>query len=123
MKKCTHICEGTYTRLHTCMHVPMHSHTQTHTHTEQNEEEKQWCGPHPTLRVVWCVQAGWKESAGTFTSELKNLKAGGLTHMGPSIKNAFDLLNLFRMQSGVDTYGQVPIKQAVGYGKGIADCT
>ncbi|XP_076454047.1 integrator complex subunit 6-like isoform X2 [Babylonia areolata] len=52
------------------------------------------------------VKAGWKESAVTFTAELKNLKAGGLTTMGPSIKNAFDLLNLFRMQSGVDTYGQ-----------------
>ena len=56
---------------------------------------------------IYCLQAGWKESAGTFTAELKNLKAGGLTTMGPSIKNAFDLLNLFRMQSGVDTYGQV----------------
>ncbi|XP_070173292.1 integrator complex subunit 6-like isoform X2 [Littorina saxatilis] len=52
------------------------------------------------------VKAGWKETAGTFTAELKNLKAGGLTNMGHSIKYAFDLLNVFRMQSGVDTYGQ-----------------
>lgn len=59
--------------------------------------------------VMWCVQAGWKETAGTFTAELKNLKAGGLTNMGHSIKYAFDLLNVFRMQSGVDTYGQVCI--------------
>ncbi|KAL8612218.1 hypothetical protein ACOMHN_028915 [Nucella lapillus] len=51
------------------------------------------------------IKAGWKESAGTFTAELKNLKAGGLTSMGASIKNALDLLNIFRMQSGVDTYG------------------
>lgn len=27
--------------------------------------------------------------------------------MGPSLKNAFDLLNLNRMQTGIDTYGQV----------------
>ncbi|KAK7499193.1 hypothetical protein BaRGS_00009453 [Batillaria attramentaria] len=52
------------------------------------------------------VKAGWKESHATFTSELKNLKAGGLTSMGPSMKNAFDLLNLNRMQTGIDTYGQ-----------------
>lgn len=52
------------------------------------------------------VKAGWKESHATFSSELKNLKAGGLTSMGPSMKNAFDLLNLNRMQTGIDTYGQ-----------------
>jgi len=27
--------------------------------------------------------------------------------MGPSLKHAFDLLNVNRMQSGIDTYGQV----------------
>ncbi|PVD18932.1 hypothetical protein C0Q70_21491 [Pomacea canaliculata] len=52
------------------------------------------------------VKAGWKESHATFATELKNLKAGGLTTMGPSLKNAFDLLNLNRMQTGIDTYGQ-----------------
>jgi integrator complex subunit 6 len=40
-------------------------------------------------------------------NELKNLQATGLTPMGPSLKHAFDLLNINRMQSGIDTYGQV----------------
>ena len=36
----------------------------------------------------------------TFTQELKNLQAFGMTHMGMAIKNTFDVLNLNRMQSG-----------------------
>ncbi|XP_046568892.1 integrator complex subunit 6-like [Haliotis rubra] len=52
------------------------------------------------------VKAGWKESHATFVSELKNLKAGDLSTLGPALKNAFDLLNINRMQSGIDTYGQ-----------------
>lgn len=52
------------------------------------------------------IKAGWKESHATFITELKNLKAGGLTSMGPSLKHGFDLLNVNRMQSGIDTYGQ-----------------
>lgn len=52
------------------------------------------------------IKAGWKESHATFITELKNLKSGGLTSMGPSLKHAFDLLNVNRMQSGIDTYGQ-----------------
>lgn len=52
------------------------------------------------------IKAGWKESHATFITELKNLKAGGLSSMGPSLKHAFDLLNVNRMQSGIDTYGQ-----------------
>lgn len=43
----------------------------------------------------------------TFASELKNLRASGLSTLGPSLKHAFDLLNLNRMTSGIDTYGQV----------------
>lgn len=39
-------------------------------------------------------------------NELKNLTASGLTTLGPSLKHAFDLLNLNRMQTGIDTYGQ-----------------
>ena len=39
-------------------------------------------------------------------NELKNLTATGMTHLGPAIKNCFDLLNLNRMQTGIDTYGQ-----------------
>ncbi|KAH9369740.1 hypothetical protein HPB48_007707 [Haemaphysalis longicornis] len=39
-------------------------------------------------------------------AELKNLQASGLTTLGPALKNAFDLLNINRMQTGIDTYGQ-----------------
>ncbi|KAK3769954.1 hypothetical protein RRG08_048164 [Elysia crispata] len=52
------------------------------------------------------VKAGWKESHLTFASELKNLRATGLSSLGPSLKHAFDLLNLNRMTSGIETYGQ-----------------
>lgn len=54
-------------------------------------------------------QAGWKESHATFVNELKNLQTQGLTLMGPALKHAFDLLNINRMQTGIDTYGQVSI--------------
>ncbi|XP_055384730.1 integrator complex subunit 6 [Condylostylus longicornis] len=52
------------------------------------------------------VKAGWKENHATFMNELKNLQCNGLTSMGEALKNALDLLNLNRMQSGIDTYGQ-----------------
>lgn len=52
------------------------------------------------------VKAGWKENHATFMNELKNLQSNGLTTMGEALKNAFNLLNLNRMQSGIDTYGQ-----------------
>ncbi|KAK8765636.1 hypothetical protein V5799_031755, partial [Amblyomma americanum] len=52
------------------------------------------------------IKAGWKENHATFMSELKNLQASGLTTLGPALKNAFDLLNINRMQTGIDTYGQ-----------------
>ncbi|CRL04118.1 CLUMA_CG017230, isoform A [Clunio marinus] len=52
------------------------------------------------------VKAGWKENHATFMNELKNLQACGLTTVGEALKSAFDLLNLNRMQSGIDTYGQ-----------------
>lgn len=54
-------------------------------------------------------QAGWKESHATFVNELKNLQTQGLTLMGSALKHAFDLLNINRMQTGIDTYGQVSI--------------
>ncbi|XP_071547300.1 integrator complex subunit 6 isoform X3 [Panulirus ornatus] len=38
-------------------------------------------------------------------NELKNIKATGLSTLGPAIKNVFDVLNINRMQSGIDTYG------------------
>lgn len=39
-------------------------------------------------------------------NELKNLQCVGLTSMGAALKNAFDVLNINRMQTGIDTYGQ-----------------
>lgn len=56
---------------------------------------------------IFLFKAGWKESHATFINELKNLQAIGVTNLGPALKNAFDLLNINRMQSGIDTYGQV----------------
>ncbi|XP_060595337.1 integrator complex subunit 6-like [Ruditapes philippinarum] len=52
------------------------------------------------------IKAGWKENHATFTAELKNLTAAGITSMGNAMKSCFDLLNVNRMQSGIDTYGQ-----------------
>lgn len=52
------------------------------------------------------IKAGWKENHATFMNELKNLQSSGLTTVGEALKSAFDLLNLNRMQSGIDTYGQ-----------------
>lgn len=51
--------------------------------------------------------AGWKESHATFMTELRNLQAAGLTTIGQSLRTAFDLLNLNRLVSGIDNYGQV----------------
>ncbi|RWS17476.1 integrator complex subunit 6-like protein [Dinothrombium tinctorium] len=52
------------------------------------------------------IKAGWKEHHNVFMNELKNLTANGLTTLGPAIRQCFDLLNLNRMQTGIDTYGQ-----------------
>ncbi|XP_018598732.1 integrator complex subunit 6-like [Scleropages formosus] len=52
------------------------------------------------------VKAGWKENHATFMMELKNLQALGLTTLGQALRAAFDLLNLNRLVSGIDNYGQ-----------------
>ncbi|KAK6619739.1 hypothetical protein RUM43_012499 [Polyplax serrata] len=52
------------------------------------------------------IKAGWKENLATFMNELKNLECTGLTTMGSALKHAFDVLNINRMQIGIDTYGQ-----------------
>lgn len=57
---------------------------------------------------VSVLQAGWKENHATFMCELKNLQASGLTTLGHALRTAFDLLNLNRLVSGIDNYGQVP---------------
>ncbi|XP_015715813.1 integrator complex subunit 6-like isoform X3 [Coturnix japonica] len=54
----------------------------------------------------YCIKAGWKENHATFMNELKNLQAEGLTTLGQSLRTAFDLLNLNRLVSGIDNYGQ-----------------
>ncbi|PWA28440.1 hypothetical protein CCH79_00015945 [Gambusia affinis] len=53
------------------------------------------------------IKAGWKESHATFMTELRNLQATGLTTFGQSLRTAFDLLNLNRLVTGIDNYGQV----------------
>lgn len=50
------------------------------------------------------IKAGWKENLGTFMNELKNLQCNCRTVMGTGLRQAYDLLNLNRMQSGIDTY-------------------
>ena len=52
------------------------------------------------------IRAGWKENLSTFMSELKNLQATGLTTLGSALRHTFDVLNVNRMQHGIDTYGQ-----------------
>ncbi|XP_046383317.1 integrator complex subunit 6 [Ischnura elegans] len=52
------------------------------------------------------IKAGWKENLATFMNELKNLQSTGMTMMGAALKHTFDVLNINRMQTGIDTYGQ-----------------
>ncbi|KAF2899520.1 hypothetical protein ILUMI_06655 [Ignelater luminosus] len=52
------------------------------------------------------IKAGWKENLATFMNELKNLPCYSMTTMGVAVKQAFDILNINRMTSGIDTYGQ-----------------
>ena len=52
------------------------------------------------------IKAGWKENLQTFMTELKNLEANGMTTMGSALKQVFDILNINRMQTGIDMYGQ-----------------
>uniref|UniRef100_A0A8C5PGF4 Integrator complex subunit 6 like n=1 Tax=Leptobrachium leishanense TaxID=445787 RepID=A0A8C5PGF4_9ANUR len=54
----------------------------------------------------YCIKAGWKENHATFMNELKNLQATGLTTLGQALRSSFDLLNLNRLVSGIDNYGQ-----------------
>ncbi|KAI9518749.1 Integrator complex subunit 6 [Dissostichus eleginoides] len=56
--------------------------------------------------VPFGIKAGWKESHATFMTELRNLQAAGLTAIGQSLRTAFDLLNLNRLVTGIDNYGQ-----------------
>lgn len=76
------------------------------------------------------LQAGWRENQATFMNELKNLQATGLSTLGTSLKEAFDLLNLYRLHSGIDNYGmvrfitlKVAINIAVTLTTGINKCS
>jgi integrator complex subunit 6 len=42
----------------------------------------------------------------TLSNELKNLQATGLSTLEVALKSAFDLLNVKRMETGIDMYGQ-----------------
>ena len=63
---------------------------------------------HILLKIFFFFcKAGWRENQVTFMNELKNLQATGLSTLGTSLKEAFDLLNLYRLHSGIDNYGMV----------------
>lgn len=52
------------------------------------------------------VKAGWNTPPSTLMSELKNLTAHDLSRPGEALKTTLDLLNLYRLQTGIDTYAQ-----------------
>ena len=60
-----------------------------------------------TCLVLYNSQAGWKENHATFITELKSLTATGLSSFGSSLREALDLLNIHRLHTGIDHYGQV----------------
>ncbi|CAB3360702.1 Hypothetical predicted protein [Cloeon dipterum] len=51
------------------------------------------------------IKAGWKESLQVFMNELRNLQATSMTTIGQTLGQVFDMLNISRMQTGIDTYG------------------
>lgn len=53
------------------------------------------------------LKAGWKDSFPLFMQEVKNLVARDLTGIGTALKRGVDLLNQFRIQTGIDNYGMV----------------
>uniref|UniRef100_A0A5S6QFS1 VWFA domain-containing protein n=1 Tax=Trichuris muris TaxID=70415 RepID=A0A5S6QFS1_TRIMR len=55
--------------------------------------------------IPYNVKAGWKESQSVFMDELRTLTAGGFTKLGPGIGNALHMLNINRLQSGIDNFG------------------
>lgn len=73
------------------------------------------------------IKAGWKENHATFMNELKHLQAVGLTTLGQSLRTAFDLLNLNRLVTGIDNYGQfiilVPASSRLSFWLAVVWCT
>lgn len=51
------------------------------------------------------VKAGWRENLLTFQKELKSLAGNSMSNFGQALKDTFDLLNMHRLQSGIDNYG------------------
>ena len=51
------------------------------------------------------IKSAWKTPIPIFMNELKNLSATSMSTIGPALKTSFDLLNLYRLQNSVDTYG------------------
>ena len=93
--------------------TPPTTQTHTHTHTRAHTHTLYVHKPHFLLLLdiseifIFILQAGWKENHGTFISELKNLEATGLSTFGQSLKEAFDILNIHRLHTSIDHYGQV----------------
>ena len=51
------------------------------------------------------VKAGWRENLVTFMKELKNLEGNSMSNIGRALRDTFDLLNMHRLQSGIDNDG------------------
>jgi len=64
-----------------------------------------------SVLIFHSLQAGWKTTNSGFVSQLKNLQATSLSTFGRSLREAFNLLNLHRLHTGIDHYGQgrIPI--------------
>jgi len=58
-------------------------------------------------RISLYFQSGWKENHSTFVSELKALQATSLSTFSASLREAFKLLNIHRLHTGIENYGQV----------------
>ncbi|GAV08635.1 hypothetical protein RvY_18299 [Ramazzottius varieornatus] len=52
------------------------------------------------------LKVGWRESLLVFQNELKNMQATAMSDGSQILSSAFEMLNVNRLQSGIDTYGQ-----------------
>ncbi|XP_055352993.1 integrator complex subunit 6-like [Paramacrobiotus metropolitanus] len=52
------------------------------------------------------LKVGWRESLVIFQNEVKNMQATAVSNGSQIISSAFEMLNVNRLQSGIDTYGQ-----------------
>lgn len=60
-----------------------------------------------TPKISSSTKAAWKDTFATFMTELRNLKAHDMSDLGGALRKTFDLLNLYRLQTGIDTFGMV----------------